>query len=90
MAMARAFYQGVPKVWEAKWATGRTSVLNECAGQFLSLLLIHTFRLSLTLFFVREKYLNRKINLHFLRVPAKTSLKLYNSSFENILRSTFS
>ena len=38
----------------------------------LSLISIHAFRLSLTLFFVREKFLVRKINLHFLRVPAKT------------------
>ena len=41
----------------------------------LSLISIHTFRLSLALFFVREKYLGRKINLHFLRVPAKNCRK---------------
>ena len=36
---------------------------------------IHAFRLSLTLFFVREKYLSRKINLHLLRVPVKNYRK---------------
>ena len=41
----------------------------------LSLISIHTFHLSLTLFFVKEKYLGRKINFHFLRVPAKNCCK---------------
>ena len=36
---------------------------------------IHTFRLSLTLFFVRENYLGRKVNLHFFRAAAKNCLK---------------
>ena len=40
-----------------------------------SLISIHIFRLSLTLFFVREKYLGRKINVHFLRVSAKNCCK---------------
>ena len=40
-----------------------------------SLISIHIFRLSLTLFFVREKYLSRIINLNFLRVPAKNCRK---------------
>ena len=43
--------------------------------QTLSLISIHTFRLSLTQFFVKEKYLGRKINLQFLRVPAKKCRK---------------
>ena len=41
----------------------------------VSLISILTFRLSLTLFVVSEKFLGRKINLHFLRVPAKNCRK---------------
>ena len=44
-------------------------------GHGLSLISIHTFRLSLTLFFIGETYLSRKINIHFLRVPAKNCRK---------------
>ena len=36
------------------------------AEDLFKLISIYIFRLSLTLFFVREKYLGRKINLHFL------------------------
>ena len=54
----------------------------------ISLISIRTFCLSLALFFVREKYLNRKINLHFLRVPAKNcrKRKLVWSSLILVLR----
>ena len=54
----------------------------------LSLISIHNFRLSLTLFFVKEKYIGRKINLHFLRVAAKTcrKRKLVWSSIILVLR----
>ena len=53
-----------------------------------SLISIHTFRLSLTLFFVREKYLCRKVNIHFLRFPAKNcrKRKLVLSSVILVLR----
>ena len=55
----------------------------------LSLISIHTFRLSLTLFFVREKYLGRKVNLHFFRAAAKNcrKRKLVSSSIVLVLRS---
>ena len=52
------------------------------------LISIHTFRLSLTPFFAGEKYLGRKINLHVLRIPAKTchKRKLVWSSIILVLR----
>ena len=50
----------------------------ELQMSLLSLISIHTFRLSLTLFLVREKYLGRKINIHFLRVPAKKNVASEN------------
>ena len=54
----------------------------------LSLISIHIFRLSLTQFLVKEKYLGRKINLPFLRVPAKPcrKRKLVWSSIILVLR----
>ena len=59
-------------------------------SESLSLISIHNFRLSLTLF------LGQKINFHFLRIPAlklsqvKTSLKPVKSYLKIILRSVFS
>ena len=70
--------QGAPKAREK----------NRPIISVLSLISIHTFRLSLTLSFVREKYLGRKINIHFLRVSAKNcrKRKLVWSSIILVLR----
>ena len=71
---------------------GGDTCQNFSAVSFISVLLrlisIHTFRLSLTLFFVREKYLGRKVNLHFFRAAGKNcrKRKLVSRSIILVLR----
>ena len=65
-------------------------VRHDSKSLLLSLISIHAFRLSLTPFSVREKFLVKNINLHCLRGPVKSCRKwklVWSSCFENILRS---
>ena len=87
-SLFRANFQQSPNGWrkQTRWSlfmwysTRGTSVPSgvffcKSFEHVLSLISIHIFRLWLTLFFVRGKYLSRKINLHILRVPAKNCCK---------------